>query len=369
MISKLFSRLIIFIGFICTVCSCKDPSEVAAIYMAFDHVEYIGDFPETILLDNGKVPEIDVIGIRDFVIHDSLMVLGTTNPKGIWSLISLPHYQVIGSFLKRGEGPLEFMQGPNTSNKTKFVKEDGQLVAYIYDFQKGKIKKFNIDASVASGELKLSVLEDNFPPFLFNFIMLDSSSFFLKELENKDTQQIRSIITKGKKISSPIIDKLNQAALQEGKDFNILVANTAYNDSYDRFVEAPTGLNYINLYSLDSTLAKTICIGEKLSDIALIQNEFPQWNRKYTFVNLRAFDSFFGVIYVNNSLKDYQTIRNILPSIMLFNWEGEPLVKLKMEKHLTHFDIDLINQELYTFDLNSDEFFKYDVSELLSKLK
>lgn len=125
MISKLFSRLIICIGFICTVCSCKDPSEVAAIYMAFDHVEYIGYFPETILLDNGKVPEIDVIGIRDFVIHDSLMVLGTSNPKGIWSLISLPDYQVLGSFLKRGEGPLEFMQGPNTSNKTKFVKEEG----------------------------------------------------------------------------------------------------------------------------------------------------------------------------------------------------------------------------------------------------
>ena len=113
--------------------------------MTFDQVEYISDFPETFVLNNKKAPDIDIIGIRDFAIYDSLVVLGTTNPEGIWSLISLLNYQVLGSFLKRGEGPLEFMQGPHTSNKTKFIWEKDEMVAYIYDFQKDKVKKFKID--------------------------------------------------------------------------------------------------------------------------------------------------------------------------------------------------------------------------------
>jgi len=371
MISKPFPKIILIIFLIASfvIYSCGNNSSNQPIYMTFDQVDYISNFPETFVLNNTKVPSIDIIGIRSFVIHDSIMILGTTNPKGIWSVISLPDYQVLGSFLERGEGPLEFMQGPNTSNKTKFIREKGELVAYIYDFQKGIVKKFNVDKSITSGELQLSVIEDNFPPFLFNFIMIDSSNFFIKELGNRDTQQLRSLYQKREKTNLPILDKLNQAALSEGKDFNILSTNTAYSDIHGRFVEAPIGLNYINLYSLDSTITKTICIGEELSDISVVQNEFPQWNRKYIFANVSTFDNFFGVIHVNESFRNYETIRTKLPSIMLFDWDGEPLAELKMEKHLTHFDIDFINQELYTFDVHSDEFFKYDIKDVLLKLK
>jgi len=217
--------------------------------------------------------------------------------------------------------------------------------------------------------LQLSVLEDNFPPYLFNFIMIDISNFFIKELGNRDTQQLRSLYQKRGKTNLQVLDKLNQATLSEGKDFNILSTKTIYSDIHDKFVEVPTSLNFINLYSLDSTFTKSICIGEELSDISVVQNEFPQWNRTLTFVNVRAFNNFFGVIHVNESFRNYETIRATLPSIMLFDWDGEPLAELKMENHLTHFDIDFLNQELYTFDVHSDEFFKYGISEVLAKLK
>nr|WP_228780082.1 TolB-like 6-bladed beta-propeller domain-containing protein [Aquiflexum lacus] len=281
----------------------------------------------------------------------------------------MPHYEYLGSFLKRGEGPVEFMQGPSASSKSKVVRENGQLVAYLYDFEKGNLKRFDIGQTITSGELHISLMEASFPPFLSNFIMVDSSTFFIKEIGNRDTQQIRQLIVSGEKTDLPVLDKLNQAALKEGGDFNMLATNTEYNDVHQRFVEAPTDLNYINLYSLDSAIAKTICIGDKLTDIGMVQNERPQWNRKYVFVNNKAFDDFFGVIYVNESFKDYQTIRRRLPSIFLFDWEGKPLAELKMKNHFTHFDIDFINRELYTFDVHSDEFFKFDIGDILAGLK
>lgn len=347
----------------------KDDSSGQPIYMAFDDVEYVHEFPQTFTLEDGKTLGIDVIGIRDFRIFDSIMVMGTSNPDGIWSFISLPSYQKLGSFLKRGEGPREFMQGPSTSNEATFVREKGSLLAFLYDFQKGKVKEFNISQSLNDGELHLTELEASLPPFLSNFIMVDSVTYFTKEIGNRDTQQLRFIYKNGENISLPLLDKLNQPALREGGDFNILATNTKFSDVKNRFVEAPTGLNYINLYSLDSSIEKTICIGEELSDIFKIQDVWPQWDRKYVFVNNQAFDDFFGVIYVNESFKDYETIKKQLPSIMLFDWEGNPLAELKMENHFTHFDIDFRSQELYTFDIHSDEFLKFDIKDVLISIK
>lgn len=160
------------------VFSCKKGSSSdQPIYMAFDHVEYVSDFPATFTLKDRKTPDIDVIGIRDFLIYDSIMVLGTSNPEGIWSIISLPHYKHLGSFLKRGEGPVEFMQGPTASSISKIVRENGQLVAYLYDFQKGNLKKFNLGQTLTSGELHISLMDASFPPFLTTFIMVDSTHF------------------------------------------------------------------------------------------------------------------------------------------------------------------------------------------------
>jgi hypothetical protein len=357
--------LIIFLSFIY---SCKETSSDKPNYMAFDHVEYVNDFPATFIIKDRNIPDIKVIGIRNFVIYDSLMVLSTSNPEGIWSFISLPDLQILGSFLKRGEGPLEFMQGPSAADKTKIVREKDRLVAYIYDFQKGKLKKLDIGQTIATGEMHLNLMEAALPPFLSNFIMVDSITFFIKEIENRDRQQNRYLILSGKKTELPILGKLNQATLNEGGDFNILATNTRYSDVNKRFVEAPTGLNYINLYSLDSSIAKTICFGDKLTDIVEVENERPQWNRKIVFLNIKAFDSFFAVIHVNESFKDYEVKRKRLPSIFLFDWEGKPLAELKMHNHFTHFDIDFINQELYTFDSHSDEFFKFDVRNMLASL-
>ena len=364
-----FKLLLSSITICLVVCiSCNTSTSSPPVYMTFNEIEYINQFPETFFLKKGENPEIDVIGIRDFRIFDSIMVMGTSNPNGIWSFISLPSNKKLGSFLKRGEGPLEFMQGPSTSNGATFVHENGRLLAFLYDFEKGDVKKFNISQSLNDGELHLTQIESSLPPFLSNFIMLDSITYFTKEIGNRDTQQLRFIYKNGEKISLPLLDRLNQAALKEGSDFNILATNTKFSDVKNRFIEAPTGLNYINIYALDSSIVKTICIGEELSDISKIQDEWPQWDRKYVFVSNQAFDDFFGVIYVNESFKDYETIRKQLPSIMLFDWEGNPLAELKMENHFTDFDIDFKRQELYTFDVHSDEFLKFDIQIVLQHL-
>ncbi|MFC4871156.1 hypothetical protein [Negadavirga shengliensis] len=114
-------------------------------------------------------------------------------------------------------------------------------------------------------------------------------------------------------------------------------------------------------------LRKQFVWKKKLDDLSLIEK--TDWDdRILKFSDLRVYDDFFGVVYINEKEKIYETSRKNLPSILLFNWNGDPIAKLKLQNYISSFDIDFTQSELYTFDIQSDEFFKYDISDILDEL-
>lgn len=354
-----FLKFIILLMVGCTGNSSKD-----AVYMSFEDVDFITGFPIEINLKEGVTPKVDNVGLREIKIFDNYLFLEKMG--GFWSIYSLPDHTFLGSFLKRGDGPLEFKQGPSL-NKMSFERENDDLVAYLYDFQKGRAMKFNVSQSISSQQQVLSEFDSKLPPFSFSFAKLDSNTFFVKELENRDTKQIRYVFKDGEKKLLDIADELNQTKIKEGEDFNILSTLMGYSTINNKIVEAPIGLNNINIYSIDGSFAKTICLEEKMSDITIIQSQF-RWNRLYTFANLTLFNDFFGVVFINEDDNTYQLRRKKLPSILLFDYNGKPLAKIETGNHFTSIDIDFVNQELYTFDVHSDEFLKFDISDIISKI-
>lgn len=348
--------------------SCSDNVISPDKHMVLDDVEYVSTFPETITLSNRIDPEIDIIGINDFCVLDSMIAFSIKSRDSLWTFISLPDYTPLGSFLTSGDGPFEFIQPPRVSFKTSFYRENGQLFAGIYDFQKGKLLKMNVNASLDSNALQISMLKDSLPSFLFSFIMIDSVRYFCKEVNNEQTQQIRYIREGNKQTIPSVMQQLNQVQVNENEDINIISAITKMNAENAMVVEMPIGLNYINMYSLDGSFGKTICIGDELDDIKDIEDKV-RWDRIYTYADLRLFEDLWGVVSINEDMKTYQTGRKKLPSILLFNWDGKPLAELKLTHFITSFDIDFAAGDLYTFDVHTDEFFKYDISNILMKLK
>ena len=123
----------------------------------------------------------------------------------------------------------------------------------------------------------------------------------------------------------------------------------------------------MNLYSIEDSFAVTICMDKELSNI----NEIIKQNkaeRLYTFANVQVYDSFWGVVYIGEEEKTYQLSRKKKPAIYLFDWEGKPLAEIKLDRHITSFDIDFNHGELYTLDVHTDEFLKYDIRNLLYEL-
>ena len=360
-----FQVVIVFIFF--NFRNCASDSKKRLTAMTFDDVKYINNFPQSFLID-GEKKDIDVIGVKNFLIYDSIMIMSTINKDSLWAIVSLPNLQFQGSILKRGQGPNELTISPSITYNTKLIKENDQLFAYIYEYNKGELVKLNITASLNTGKSDISTINDSLPKSLFNFIVLDDSTYLCKEARNNHTQQIRYIYKQNKEVNDySILEKLNNVSIRDNEDINILSTITKHNPSNDIIIEMPIGLNYINMYSLDDSFERTVCVGKSLFNIERIQNN-NRWNRIYTFSDLRLFENFWGVLYMNETEKDYQTKRKKHPCIFLFDWNGNPLVEIKLSHWATSFDIDTRNHDLYTFDVETELFIKYDISGILNKM-
>lgn len=335
-------------------------------YMAFNEVKYIKQFPHSFTLSNEKVIDWDLIGMKRFRIIDSLLITSTVNKEGFWSFYSTQDLSFRGNFLKQGQGPNEFIFAPSL-DVTSFQIENDQLVAYIYDFQTGKFYKMNVSKSFRTQELDMSQTNDTLPAFLFDFAMIDSATFYCKEIANNQTQQLRYTLRHGKKEVPKKFDLLNSAAVDKDEDFNIISTISVKHPNKDIIVEAPIALNQINLYSCYGDFEKTICVGEQLDNIDKIQNKI-RWTRIYTYGDVRTFNSFFGVLFIGEDQKSLQTDRKKLPIIQLFNYEGEPIAEIKSNRFITDFDIDLNNGYLYALDNKTDEFYKYDIHHILDNI-
>lgn len=51
----------------------------------------------------------------------------------------------------------------------------------------------NITETLRDKELRMSLLTDSIPPFLFNFILMDSLTYFCVELKPEPMQQFHSL--------------------------------------------------------------------------------------------------------------------------------------------------------------------------------
>jgi hypothetical protein len=356
----------VFLPVILWMTGCGGGGQSVDNNMTMEDVCYVNKFPKTFTLDHPIEVETDIIGIQGLFIYDSLLVLSTTDREGLWSFLSLPDLRFRGKFLTIGEGPYEFFQSPWV-DKMKFFTEKGTRYAGIYNFFKGELYKMNIDESIQNRELSMYTLNDSLPKSISNFVMIDSVHYFCKEISGTDRQQIRYLSEAGERIIPPHLEKLNRASVSEGEDFNILATITKVNTERNLVVEMAASMNFINLYSLDGVFGKTICIGNKLNNIAKIEAK-PRWSRKQIFGNLSLYPQFWGVLYLNVDHLAYQMQTAKSSAIMFFDYEGEPLAELKFNTFVTSFDIDFANGTLYTLNHQTDAFNKYDIRDILKAI-
>lgn len=368
--------IILSIIIIILTCGCQNQKwnytypTASSDYMVLNDTKYIKEFPHSYILQQGnEVEDFDIIGIRDFLICDSLLIFSTVDKEGLWSCYSLHNHKFLGKFLKQGNGPNEFFMTPWVSQASMIYDKNNDLNAIIYESMQQKVLKINITRTLEDKTLFINELEINPPTPTFVFLMMNDSSFYVRKLSNDETQQERSIFNGKTELKPYNIELLNKASVSKGNhDFNLISILARYNSERNLIVEAPIGLNYFNLYSPTNDFGMSICAsGDEFDNISTIQKMKP-WDRLKTYEGITIFKDFFGTLYIGEDMRSYMEGGKKLPKIHLFTWDGEPLAELALPQYATSFDIDFINGYLYTLDLKHDQLYKYDIRMILKDI-
>lgn len=336
-------------------------------YMVLDNVEYVTGFPIEVDLSDAKETGFDVIGLRTFQIMDSILFISRNSSEGFWQFYSMHDRHLLGELLNVGQGPNEFTRSIYSENDFSLVNE-GQLQAFAYDMMKGCIYKLDISKSLETEELVIQPLPANIDKSLFYAKVLDDNTILCRELAGNATCQNRFLIKNGQKQVPEVLDKLNKAVVEDGNDgFTINVISVLISNKGKYIVEAPVYLNYLNLYTLDGKVNKTVCIDDEIRSISSIANQ-KIFSRKSTFLHIKTYDDFFAVSYSGYSSMEEELGTAKSSQIMMFDYDGKPLAVLNLNILASAFDIDFREGTLYAFSSSTDEFVKYEIKELLRQI-
>lgn len=336
--------------------SCEN---VTSQYLCFDDVSYVSDFPKQIELDKVEPIALDLMGCVDFFGNDSVLVFKMMGLENHWKVCSFPDFETEVELLKKGNGPNEFVNMPSN----EYFRQN---ICQVWFSDKRKLYHIDIPKSMEEGSLRMdTILDLPVNEMVLNCASLEDSLFFMVLYQ---PNSFRRCLLKGNKLYDlEHLKGLN--SIEAYKDLNSMSAVRCYEKSQNKVVEALLHLNQINLYSLEErSFAKTICVGENLTDLGWIDNMSKRrWVKYYGSVFTRP--EYFAALYYNASRKDFLSGKIEKTDIQIYNWEGEPLLNIVVPYQIESFHIHK-DQYLYVLSTKGEEerLYKYDLGDLLQVL-
>lgn len=327
--------------------------------MAFSNVEYVKKFPVEIEAKCSKEIEPEGDNLCAFTVYDSLMLCSTIESHKYIKVLSWPEMRPLNEFINKGNGPYEL-----TSNLLYFeenVEKEGEDVCiYFYD-GKNSIVRLNVSKSLTQESLvaeKVSNVVIGDPFNIYSFIVLENDGLIISKIENGGRRINRYLYINNEPTGNEILDRLNEIHTEASNiDHNVLGRHTAYYRPDKRIAEAYSNLNLINIYTLDGEFQKSICVGEKLDNLRDIEampiNDRP--SSTYTF--LIGYDKYFAATYLSQTTRDLLEKKQTPAEIHIFDWDGNPLCRIKLDKLFTSFHIDRDNDALLGMDVSGNMYF------------
>ena len=325
----------------------------------------IVDFAKNYTLQNAEIIDWDIMGIQDFLICDSLFIYSKRDRRGCVGILNKQGRKQ-GDFISIGNGPNEFLFAP-WINRAMVYRADNCLYMELLDQMKGINYKMNITESISKGKTVMEKEKDSIPPASI-FIPIDKRTSFSCLHNAEKTQRTRVITTDGNIKHNPYLDLLNNKSIDYGQDPNILSSIIKYSRERKRFVEISLMMNTIYLYDINGHFFKAMYVGETLDDEQKVQRQ-EMGQRRLTFTNLRLYDNFWAVIYIDETLARYDRGKCKPSRILLFDWDGEPLANLLLENKIDSFDIDCKDGYLYTLDNGQERLSRYLIKNIIDDIK
>lgn len=342
---------------ICLVLSGCTPEDQATT-ISFDNRISFSKFPAVVSLDSGTIIDTKTIGNLQFRVIDSLMVIATAERENTWKVRSIPGDSTLLEFISIGSGPDEFVSSPLIS-QASFFNGDGNIYILLPDNYRQQLRKIDLSKSIDSGQMESDV-ENN--PRINNFSVYsnfsDTSTRIFVSVNPSEGSIERTILKDGSELSLNSIQHLNQYKVPAPDKLGLLMPNIIFNCDKNRIVEVLELYPQFNIYSLDDNFSVTVMPEGKIDSYKrYIDNETAE-NKELIYSGVNGYEKFFVINKINGEKSE----------LWFFNWDGMPLLDIKLPELATSFDIDFRNHTLYTLNFKNDIFKKYDLKDILESV-
>ena len=293
-------------------------------------IEKIQKFPKESTLSSVDVVDVkNLEGCEYITVVDSFLLCEYPNGEKYFQIINMSNSNS-DFIIEKGNGHNEYPIAPScvTWVKNDSVKQinyftyDDKYISCVVDERMGKYK-------ISLSNLLPTVELDN----VHSLSQVSDTVFFLLSYAGFGFE--RSLLRGNHVEVLNNISNLNHIKVSE--DINVLSAVHCVNKDLGIVAEAMLRLNQINLYSFDGTISKTLCIGNELCDVAELDGK-SKWKENKMFGSVRATSDLFVALLYDVNYKEYMK-EQANPSLLFFDWKGNPLLKLKMPYFVKSFDV------------------------------
>lgn len=323
-----------------TLCGCSSRNISLAV---FENVKSVREFPCSSTLENGEDLNFVPAGALDIAIIGDTIIFSVPSEKFIYAY-DIADGTCLGSFLRKGNGPYEFLHPPFMQD---LVISDG--IVGIYD-PEGHFYDFDLEQSINQSVPKVIKDIEKLPRELKSCFRIDDSSYYCRRLRSDEKGQQRFLWSRGNETYNSSIEALNEILLEgkgDGYRHNLLSSIAAYDKKKDIVVEASMYQDVINIYSLRKEFELSIVTGDNINTIEELST-LPYGDFKDVYMDLRLYDDCFVCLRAGNCLQ-------------FFDWCGTPLKQLLLPESATAFDVDRDNGFLFTYDIETERLLRYSL--------
>ena len=323
-----------------------------------DEVKMYCDFPKVVSLaeKDGEKVDIDAMGIMDFKLMDSLLIVSTQDKDGLWKLYSLPNLDSVGNTLKLGSGPLELAY-PMPINQSSFESGGtyGKRILDIPQFDKRQIISIDLTASLDSAKLVGREKElPQVPVFPVLYYSLSDDYSYMMSVDPDELRIKRELFKGNVATESKVLSVLNSNKVDNMEDIGALTSFPLIQPGGIKVADCQGNRGIINVfdYLTDTGFSLVECGVETDMESSLERRD----KNMSEYGGGNGYKNFFAVI-----ANDYDNGQLTGQSLLFFDWEGNPLVKVILPmKNVGCFDIDLDNKMLYLHNIEEDCIVRYN---------
>lgn len=319
--------------------------------LAFKSISYVTSFPVRCEVHDSEQVHLDVQGVIDFRLTDSLLLLSQSGQNKILRTFSYPSMAPLGDYIGLGNGPGEQLFPFYFCNTAVKANCDGIRLT-VPSFNK-KIVDYCIPLTPNGSELVLNEYALALDQNALGLYALDDSTVFYQSLSVDRLHLNRHIRINGVEQVVPSHSVLDEAAINstDGYSFNILSVIPVFNSHSGIVAECCLSFNCINLYSIkDPSFNKSIVIGKHLATVAEAEQTMLEIGMLPQCCYYAVpFDDCFAVLFREPETESQ--------SVLLFDWSGNAVKRIELPGTATSFDIDFDHNVLITWNSEKEEMF------------